>query len=342
LSWLPNKDSAKEIVLENELVKFVLKLDKGVMLSSAIDKKTNVDYMQGKKAIRFYSQGIPLWLDDVGYQLFSIKDKAESGKVTVVITQRSSYYENPFIVTQTFSLASGHELSWDVLSENTAKAGGPYNQSGVKPSNIKFPVMQEMTVGREEDMHFLLPTFGGRSLIDNADDFVFYFTRAYDPKIPIDIYNYKENRGIYFQVLESSLDFSFTDSEDFQNKVFSSSQKPAEKTNILKCRIALHEGDWHAAFFAFKKHIRSNFDFQYYKRPVQEKYRQRLISHFTFLYGFDIYDPDKNIFRINEFLDEGEMNFGGYDYMLLWHDYQRMGIDDRDQFDLSPISPGTQ
>ena len=123
-------------------------------------------------------------------------------------------------------------------------------------------------------------------------------------------------------------------------KVFKLTQKPGDKTKVLDCRIRPHEGDWHAAYQAFKKHIRSNFDFTYYERPVQEKFRQRLISHFTFLYGFDIYDPETNQFRIDEFLDEGELNFGGYDYMLLWHDYPRMGIDDRDQFDMYEDLPG--
>jgi hypothetical protein len=65
-----------------------------------------------------------------------------------------------------------------------------------------------------------------------------------------------------------------------------------------------------------------------------------LISHFTFLYGFDIYNPAKNQFDIDRFLDEGELNFGGYDYMLLWHDYPRMGIDNRDQFDMYEDLPG--
>ena len=340
LKFMPSKDLVRDIVLENDLVKYVITVDKGVALSGAVDKTMNIDYMEDKNALMFISQRNPLWLDDVGYQVFTLEEKESGGVVSVSITQRSSYYENPFILTQTFSLGGGPELTWNVLSENTAKPGGPYNESGIRNSIITFPVMQKLNIGREENMHFLLPTFGGRSFIDNTDDFIFYFTHDYDPKLPVDIYNTEENRGIYFHILESSLDFNFTDSKDFRERIFRTSQQPGERTNVIECRIALHEGDWHAAFDAFKKYIRSDFDFTYYERPVQEKYRQRLISHFTFLYGFDIYDPDKNTFRINEFLDEGELNFGGYDYMLLWHDYQRMGIDDRDQFDMYEDLPG--
>jgi hypothetical protein len=341
LTYLPNKQLVRNIVLENEHVKFTISIDKGVKLSSAIDKKMDIDYMDGNDNLMFYSQRQPWWLNDVGFQLFTYNDDKDDGKVSVSIIQQSSYVENPFIVTQTFTLEEGPELSWKVQSENTATGGRAYREAQTRYSNITFPVMQKLKIGNETDMHYLLPTQKGFFCIDNADDFIFYFTRNYDPKMPIDLYNLDEQRGIYFHILNSAQDFNFEDGEDFKTRVFQYfSQKPGEKTEILDCKIRLHEGDWHAAFFAFKDYIRSDFDFTFYKRPVQEKYRQRFISHFTFLYGFDIYDPKTNQFNIDSFLDEGELNFGGYDYMLLWHDYPRMGIDNRDQFDMYEDLPG--
>jgi hypothetical protein len=340
LTYLPNKQLVRNIVLENEHVKYTINIDKGVTLSAAIDNKTNIDYMAGNSNLMFFSQRTPWWLDDVGFQLFTFNDQRDNSKVSVSINQRSSYVENPFIVTQTFTLGEGPELDWKVQSENTATGGRAYRDPQTRYSNITFPVMQKLKIGKEEEMHYLLPTQRGYFCIDNADDFIFYFTRNYDPKMPIDLYNLNKQRGLYFHILNSALDFNFENSKDFKTRVFQLSQKPGEKTDILDCRIKLHEGDWHAAFFAFKDYIRSGFDFTFYKRPVQEKYRQRLISHFTFLYGFDIYDPQTNQFKIDKFLDEGELNFGGYDYMLLWHDYQRMGIDDRDQFDMYEDLPG--
>jgi len=116
--------------------------------------------------------------------------------------------------------------------------------------------------------------------------------------------------------------------------------EPGSDTEILDCRICPHQGDWHAAFEAFREQVRSDFDFTYYERPVQERFRQSFLSHFTFLYGHDIYDPEHNRFRIDEFLDEGELNFGGYDYILLWHDYPRTGLDKRDQFAMYEDLPG--
>jgi len=341
LTYLPNKQLVRDVVLENEHVKYTIRIDKGVNLASAIDKKMNIDFMDGNDDLMFYSQRQRLWLDDVGFQLFTIDESKDDGKVSISIRQQSSYVENPIIVTQTFTLGRGPELGWKILSENTATGGRAYREAQTRYSNITFPLMQRLKIGNETDMHYLFPTQRGFFCIDNADDFIFYFTRDYDPKMPIDIYNLRENRGIYFHIISSAQDFNFENSDDFKTRVFRNfAQKPGEKTEIIDCRIKLHEGDWHAAFYAFKDYIRSNFDFTFYKRPIQEKYRQRLISHFTFLYGFDIYDPQSNQFRIDEFLDEGELNFGGYDYMLLWHDYQRMGIDNRDQFDMYEDLPG--
>jgi hypothetical protein len=341
LTYLPNKALVQEIVLENELAKYVISLDRSVRLLSVIDKKTGIDYMADSPDLMFLSsRDHTRSIDDVGFHLFTLEDQKNGDKVSVEIKQQSSYVENPFILTQTFTLGNDIELGWKAQIISTATGGRAFRAAQTRISRITFPLIQDLMIGDEEGMHYLYPTRSGFFCIDNPDDFIFYFTRNYDPKMPLDVYNLEEGRGMYFHVLNSQLDLNFNSKEDFKNKVFPLSLQPGQTSEILDCLISPHEGDWHASFQAFKKYIRSNFDFTQYKKPIQEKYRKRLISHFTFLYGFDIYDQATNEFRINQFLDEGEQNFGGYDYMLLWHDYQRMGIDNRDQFDMYEDLPG--
>ncbi|MCD6115903.1 hypothetical protein J7K93_02720 [bacterium] len=340
LSFLPDRAHVKNIVLENETMQYTILLDRGIKLSSAREKATGIDFLKGNQPLMFISVRMPWWLDDVGYQLFTINDKKFGENVSVSITQKSSYVENPLIVTQTFSLGKSSELIWKVEMLNSAIGGRAYRSPLTITSNISFPLMQKIKVGNISKMHYLIPTERSFFCIDSPKDFIFYFTNASDPKMPIDIYNLKENKGIYFHVIKSAIPLGFSDKKDFVSRDFSLTQKPGEKTNIIECRILPHQGDWHAAFQAFKKYIRSHFDFTYYKRPIQKKYRQRFVSHFTFLYGHDIYVPESNQFRLNKFLDEGELNFGGYDYMLLWHDYPRVGLDDRDQFDMYQDLPG--
>ncbi len=347
LSYLPNREIVKHIIIENDKVKYELTLDKSVKLASIIDKKTGIDYAENNPDLMFISARLSFYLDDVGYHQFTIEDEKSAREFSVTVKQQSSYVENCLIITQTFTLGEDYDLRWNIKIINTATGGRAYHLPRNRTSRITFPVMQKLKIGDELNMHYLFPSQQRGTAkvtsffcINNPENISFYFTSDYDPKMPIDIYNPDENRGIYFHILNSPLDFNFEDKDDLLNKVFTLDQKPGEATEVLDCIIKPHKGDWHAAFQTFKKHIRSNFDFTYYKRPVQETYRQRLVSHFTFLYGLDIYDPETNQFRIDEFLDEGEENFGGYDYILLWHDYPRMGIDNRDQFDMYEDLPG--
>ena len=340
LRYFPDKQNVHYVVLENDSVAYKIQLQQGVKITSIVEKKSGIDYVQNNPPLLFTSVRNPLWLDDVGFQLFTIQDDETENSISITITQQSSYVENPIVLAQTFSLDDSPQLSWVVEIHNTATGGRAYRDPLTKTSDITFPFMQKYVLGNQKDMHYLLPAQGSFFCIDDPSNFIFYFTRSYDPKLPIDIYNKDENRGLYFHIIDAKVQFDFKDKDDFKSHVFRYTQEPGDKSTLLTCKISPHRGDWHAAFWAFKKYIRSNFDFTYYQRPVQEKYRQRLVSHFTFLYGHDIYDPKENRFRINRFLDEGELNFGGYDYMLLWHDYERMGIDNRDQFDMYEDLPG--
>ncbi len=52
------------------------------------------------------------------------------------------------------------------------------------------------------------------------------------------------------------------------------------------------------------------------------------------------YDPATRRYTIDTFLDEGAREFGGYDAVVLWHAYPRIGFDQRNQFDFYRDMPG--
>jgi hypothetical protein len=340
LTLLPSKELVKEIVLENDSVRFVLKIDRGVFLTGMAEKKSGIDLMAGNPPLLFLSVRLPWDFPDVGYQLFTVTEQRSVERVSVTIRQECSYVENPLPLVQTFSLGTGPELGWTASITNTSTGGRTFRDPETAASNLTLPFLQKLVIGEGRDTHYLIPTQRERYCIDSPQEFLFYFTDDTDPKMPIDIYDGKAGCGLYLHVLQTALALDFSDAQDFRSRIFRLVQKAGEETLVMNGLIRPHPGDWHAAFFAFKKYIRSRFDFTYYRRPVQEKYRQRFVSHFTFLYGKDIYDPAANRFRIDTFLEEGRLNFGGYDYMLLWHDYPRMGIDDRDQIDMYEDMPG--
>ncbi|MFC1620454.1 hypothetical protein ACFL45_10980 [Candidatus Neomarinimicrobiota bacterium] len=345
VKFIPNKANFKEIVLENEQMRYTLIIDGRVKMASALDKTTGVDVFDNNPPLTMISSQFAWNIIDVGVQMFTAEESKSGDKATVTITEQSTYYENPIIVTHTFSLGSAPDLEWKASFLNNGKlkpefaGNADITNWATLSSNVMFPIMQRLRIGTDTDDHHMLFYYGA-NYIDSYDDFILYFTNATDPRMPIDIYNDKEDLGVYFHILESQFDWSFASVDDFKSNSYTLGVAPNEEKTVINCRIVPHKGDWHAAFDAFKKYIRGNFDFTYYKRPVQDKYRQRFVSHFTFLYSHEIYDPETNTFKIHEFLDEGEANFGGYDYMLLWHDYPRLGVDNRDQFDVYSELPG--
>lgn len=61
---------------------------------------------------------------------------------------------------------------------------------------------------------------------------------------------------------------------------------------------------------------------------------------FAMMYDRRLYDPASGRYAIDTFLDDGATQFGGYDAIVLWHAYPRIGFDDRNQFDFYRDMPG--
>ncbi|HTL56256.1 MAG TPA: SUMF1/EgtB/PvdO family nonheme iron enzyme [Candidatus Limnocylindrales bacterium] len=68
--------------------------------------------------------------------------------------------------------------------------------------------------------------------------------------------------------------------------------------------------------------------------------RGAFTCHFTFMYDRSFYDPITGRYQLRGFLDDGEKEFGGYDVLLLWQGYPRLGVDPRNQFDFYRDMPG--
>lgn len=95
--------------------------------------------------------------------------------------------------------------------------------------------------------------------------------------------------------------------------------------------FGLREG-WREAFRRVKSDFRRELDLRQYDREALRWMRDTLIHHFTFLYSKEAYDYETDTVAVSRLLQDGDA-FGGYDTVTLWHQYPRLGVDQRDQWD---------
>ncbi len=101
-------------------------------------------------------------------------------------------------------------------------------------------------------------------------------------------------------------------------------------------------GPWREALVAERRKVRQQL------RYTDESYRRREFAWvpscycccFAMMYDQRFYDRESGRYTIDQFLNEGTQEFGGYDAMVLWHAYPRIGFDDRNQFDFYRDMPG--
>lgn len=109
--------------------------------------------------------------------------------------------------------------------------------------------------------------------------------------------------------------------------------------DVLELDFSSLQGGYKEAFFRWKEHIRGNMDLSIYKREDIKWYEKSLYHNLAFAYSREIFNYETQEFEIDRLLDEGE-EFGGYDILVLWFVYPRLGVDQRKQWDFCKDIPG--
>lgn len=83
-----------------------------------------------------------------------------------------------------------------------------------------------------------------------------------------------------------------------------------------------------------------NYDDALYCRPEFAWSTANFSCCFLMLCDQTFYDARRGRYTVEAFLDHGRQEFGGYDSVVLWHAYPRIGVDERNQFDFYRDQPG--
>lgn len=113
----------------------------------------------------------------------------------------------------------------------------------------------------------------------------------------------------------------------------------AHPIRVMDAVLTPLQNGWPEGFEGFRKMIRRNLDLSQQQREDLAWARDCMVYHFAFAYGKECFDYDTGRFNMTRLLDDGEA-CGGYDAVLIWHQYPRLGLDSRDQWDFFEDFPG--
>ncbi len=82
-----------------------------------------------------------------------------------------------------------------------------------------------------------------------------------------------------------------------------------------------------------KKQKLLNYDGSSYRTEAFNWVTSDFACCFVMMCDSDFYDHKKNQYNVRLLIDRGKKEYGGYDSVVLWHAYPRIGLDNRNQFD---------
>jgi len=99
---------------------------------------------------------------------------------------------------------------------------------------------------------------------------------------------------------------------------------------------------WREALTGWRADARRElkYDDALYRRPEFDWAQRNFTCGFVMLWDEMLWNWREGRFTVERFLDDGLKRFGGYDSLVLWHAYPRIGFDERNQFDFYRDMPG--
>jgi hypothetical protein len=82
------------------------------------------------------------------------------------------------------------------------------------------------------------------------------------------------------------------------------------------------------------------YDDSYYNDEAFAWVPSNYVSGFLMLWDMTLLDPEAGKFKVEEFIEHGKKEFGGYDSVVLWLAYPILGISERNQADMYRDMPG--
>ena len=341
ITMLPNDTVPNQIILENDSILVKIKLGRYVYFTSFLDKISQIEFIDPDKPAPVVKINSQWHLLQVGFTVWQVSKITEGDKKGVQIELFSEYLENPYHLFIKLALSDNQELDLDLSIEHQANPDlhdMRYTTRPILLTGLSF--LKYFRPKHSEDPYVIFKN-GLTYFHNDTEDVGMFFLRQPDaPTFPTVVSYPDLNAGILLNKDESNLNWSFNSAEEALSFMQSTPMEPGDRFVIFKGTLRSFRGDWHSAFFWWKSWIRNQLNLENYYRPGHQEYRKKVVGNFTMAFDHEFYDPVQNQYRLDDFLARGKREFGGYDFILFWHGYPRLGVDKRDEWDMYDGLPG--
>ena len=97
---------------------------------------------------------------------------------------------------------------------------------------------------------------------------------------------------------------------------------------------------WLADMRSYRDQMRARLSDSIYHREDLRWMTRNFVCGFIFMYDRVFWSPEEKQYRTAALCREAQREFGGFDSVVLWHAYPRIGADQRNQFDFFRHLPG--
>lgn len=321
----------KEISIENKKLRFTFSLENGVKCTSVFQKDTGEEWML---------QPCPLFVLQVGKNEYSgeqwrttFADILEDSRDKVLVFQ---FWHPEIDLNIRFSLWRKEEEFVFLLQASANWTNTP------KEVYLHIPLFDSFKNSGEWKLAGNPRSKpDGTPALELHQEFplpICYINQTTGHGLMLELPDSPEVTGTWNQNRNRML-LQMENEEEFLHHRLLLRLQNKEFADVLELKISSLQNGYKEAFFRWKDHIREKMDLSIYQRKDIKWYEKALYHHLAFVYSREIFNYETQEFEVDRLLDEGG-KFGGYDILVLWFVYPRLGVDTRKQWDFCRDIPG--
>lgn len=331
----------KVITLENRGIKVVLDYTKGVKICEFSNKYSGVKSNENRELFFIDFMGAKYSSED--FEITDVSTAQDKKEELVTITMEKMDLD----IKARVHLISDKEDSIRVLYQiyDGYKYGVPYEM------RFTSPLLAELEIEGASDVYYYpensVATPDGKQIMKlMREDFA---NSDVKPPLVVENKNHKLGFSVLFPTLSDLSDEGASQNRNMQlSRIGNKAQlrdhnilinPDASFNDTVELHITALKNGWAEAFGKFRDIWASGYEFSEYEKEDLKWFNDCFVHNFTFLYGKEGYDHEKQEIDVDGLLKQGE-DFGGYDTVTYWNQYPRLGIDGRSQWDFHDDFPG--